>query len=329
MIDLSCLPNSIFDYTDEELEFKAFFEKNGKTHSYDIPLEKPETNTVLTESELLGNRNVIIKRHLRYNPEFWHSHQFFEMIYVIEGKCENHIFGENEILQTGDLCILSPSVYHSIWAKDAKVINILIKKSNIQDYFSDILRDKNVISDFLLNSLYMKDFASCLFFSTGDDIELKNLCLQMIKQQNHEDNFSKNILNSMLSIFLNLLLRNHSKTAHYPEVIKKQNDMVTSIVNIIYKDYKNISLTVLADKMGYSTIHCCRLIKEYTGTTFYELVQQIRFHQAEIYLKETAMTVSEISEECGYQNPEGFIRAFKRMYKHSPSEWRKTRRFSD
>ncbi|NLN04814.1 MAG: hypothetical protein GX166_08380 [Clostridiaceae bacterium] len=52
--------------------------------------------------------NIKIVRHNRYNPLFPHSHAFFEMIYVYEGRCENTIEGKLINMEQGDICIVAP-----------------------------------------------------------------------------------------------------------------------------------------------------------------------------------------------------------------------------
>ena len=78
------------------------------------------------------------------------------MIYVLEGRCTHILLNEKYELKTGDLCILSPSLSHGLEVNnDSIVINILIRRGTIEDIFFNTLRDQNIISDFMRNSIYL------------------------------------------------------------------------------------------------------------------------------------------------------------------------------
>lgn len=94
------------------------------------------------------------------------------------------------------------------------------------------------------------------------------------------------------------------------------------ILNIIINDYSDISLSKLAETLGYSTVYCSKYIRQAVGCTFSELRGKIRFQKAEDYLLNTAMNIAEISALCGYENPENFNRAFRQIYHMPPSEYR-------
>ena len=66
-----------------------------------------------------------------------------------------------------------------------------------------------------------------------------------------------------------------------------------------------------------------KFIKQTSGKTFSELLTQIRLEHAEKLLKNTALSISDISFDIGYENPETFIRNFKKMYKKTPAVYRR------
>lgn len=268
------------------------------------------------------HKNVYLSKHNRYTPPYEHDHEFFEIVYVLSGKCENNIFGSTDILEQGDLCLMSPSVKHSLWTEDGLIINILIRRSTIQNVFSSIFRGHSIISDFFTNSIYLRDFATCLMFRTAGDLSIREQILGMYGEQLHADEYSESIISSMLTIFFNKLVRGYQNTAAYPKTVRKQNESVSRILEMMTNDFANITLPDLADKLGYSVVYCSRYIKKTTGCTFSQLLKQIKLQKAEDMLQNTAMSVGEISALCGYENPENFNRAFRQVYKMAPSTFR-------
>lgn len=268
------------------------------------------------------HKNIYLQKHNRYTPSYEHDHEFFEIIYVMSGKCENHIFGSTDILKEGDLCLMSPSVKHSIWTEDGLIINILIRRSTIQNMFTTVFRGQNIISDFFANSIYLRDFATCLIFRTEGDQSVRDQILGMFGEQMDSDAYSESIISSMLVIFFNKLIRDYQNTAAYPQTVKRQNEAVSRIIGMLLDDPAHITLSGLADRLGYSAVYCSRYIRKTTGFTFSELLKKIRLQKAEELLKHTAMSISEISGICGYENPENFNRSFRQCYGIAPSRFR-------
>jgi LacI family transcriptional regulator len=54
----------------------------------------------------------------------------------------------------------------------------------------------------------------------------------------------------------------------------------------------------------------------------YEMIQQIRFQRAEMLLRESSLTIAEVSERSGFLTPEYFSATFKKRYGVSPKIYR-------
>ena len=52
-------------------------------------------------------------------------------------------------------------------------------------------------------------------------------------------------------------------------------------------------------------------------------IARIRLQQAATLLKTTQLRVEDVSEAVGYKNPETLIRAFRRAYGKTPSQYRR------
>ncbi len=132
-----------------------------------------------------SKNSVYLSKHNRYTPRFEHTHVFFEIIYVLQGQAAHYVLGEKMTLHKGDLCLVSPSIYHSIFVDDDEslVINILIRRKTIEDIFHNVLRDNSIISTFFLNSLYLKKHESYLLFHTAEDQDIEDSILEMYLEQ--------------------------------------------------------------------------------------------------------------------------------------------------
>jgi AraC-like DNA-binding protein len=115
-----------------------------------------------------------------------------------------------------------------------------------------------------------------------------------------------------------------------PEREKKQkllgliNEVLNNVSSISAPDF---SLQKLADAVGSNTKNVSQVINEYYNKNFKTLLNECRLREATRRLADQEhygnMTIQAIYEEVGYTNAVSFIRAFKRMYGITPSEYQK------
>lgn len=289
-------------------------------------LDKNSIPQTMLDDEYFDKRDqksVFLSKHNRYTPAFEHTHIFFEIIYVMTGSCTHHIFNEKQILKEGDLCLVSPSVTHSISVMDDSsiIINILMRRSTIEDIFFNILRDKSIVSAFFTNSIYLQNYRSFLLFHTYNDKEIKNYILEMYLEQMVSDNFADRIVSSLLIIFFTKLVRKHQKQIEAPKFDEKKTE---EIISYITNNFNTVTLADLANHLGYSIPYCSSLIKTEIGYTFHKLLFKVKFSKAEAMLRSSNYSIASISESLGYENPENFMRAFKKNYGITPTEFRST-----
>jgi AraC-like DNA-binding protein len=79
---------------------------------------------------------------------------------------------------------------------------------------------------------------------------------------------------------------------------------------------------VVARELGLGSKTLQRRLKA-VGTSFAELLDEVRLEWARLYLADPGIALSEISWLLGFSEPSAFSRAFKRGTGRSPSEWRR------
>jgi AraC-like DNA-binding protein len=79
----------------------------------------------------------------------------------------------------------------------------------------------------------------------------------------------------------------------------------------------------IAQKMAMSTRTLRRRLKE-QGSSYRELLDEVRFGLAREYLSTTELPMDEISRLVGYSEPGSFSHAFRRWSGESPSAWRQS-----
>ena len=85
------------------------------------------------------------------------------------------------------------------------------------------------------------------------------------------------------------------------------------------------SLIDAADNLSIP-VHTLRRCLYQAGTSYKEVVLDVRMQLARQYLEETHLTLQQIAYQLGYGQPSNFQLAFKKSFKIPPGQWRATRR---
>jgi len=99
---------------------------------------------------------------------------------------------------------------------------------------------------------------------------------------------------------------------------------VIRAMRVIEQRYAETTLHVgaVAQDLGVSTEHLCRVVKRHTGLTFVTLVRRARVRAACRLLQTTALSMKEIAARAGFSSASRFDRDFKTVCGVSPSEYR-------
>ncbi|MCG8530213.1 MAG: AraC family transcriptional regulator [Desulfovibrionales bacterium] len=85
----------------------------------------------------------------------------------------------------------------------------------------------------------------------------------------------------------------------------------------------SIPLDVLAAQSGYSTFHFHSLFTGIVGEGVKEYQRRLKLQRAAMQLLFSARPVIDVALDAGYESQEGFSRAFKKRFSHSPLQFRK------
>lgn len=91
---------------------------------------------------------------------------------------------------------------------------------------------------------------------------------------------------------------------------------------ILRRPGQQFSIDVLARDSGYDRSHWSRLFRYSVGETPGTFMRRIRLEMAAHLLTRTSTRIEEIAEQCGYQNPSAFTRAFRREVGSTPESFR-------
>ena len=88
---------------------------------------------------------------------------------------------------------------------------------------------------------------------------------------------------------------------------------------------QQISLSNIANEIGYSEAYLCTLVKSKTGRTIHNWIVERRMIQARHELLKTDKTVTKIAATVGYEDTGNFINQFRKLHNKTPKVWRNMR----
>ncbi len=104
----------------------------------------------------------------------------------------------------------------------------------------------------------------------------------------------------------------------------KENDVIYKAVNYIGDNYMHkLTLKEVADHVFMSQSYFCRMFRDTTGHTFRSYTNNIRIEQSKALLRQTNMTLLEISGNVGFEEQGYFTKVFKKAVGLSPMAYRK------
>ena len=107
------------------------------------------------------------------------------------------------------------------------------------------------------------------------------------------------------------------------ETTSKDEQFLKKIYQIIEKNISNPDFNIehFSEEIGMSRAGLYRKIKFLTNLAPNEFIKHYRLQVSLKYLRETDLSISEISYKTGFNNPAYFTNCFKKVHKISPSEY--------
>ena len=278
-----------------------------------------------SEKFLSKDKMIMVRKHTRFVDFPTHKHDYIEINYVFNGKLKQRVGGKEITLKTGELLLLNQHIEHEIEASNREdiVINFIIRPAFF-DFILSYLSSGNIVSDFLVNSLYNHtQSGQFLYFKVAEVPTIQELIGKILNEMMNPTSFSESSIKLYMGLFIIELIKNADKVEKNQEA-SLQHFLVVEILKYIEEHYKEASLSELAVQLNQPHYALSKMIKKATGHTFKDLLQERRLLKAKELLEGTSLPASIIVEEVGYENISYFYRIFKGKFGQTPKEFRES-----
>lgn len=238
-----------------------------------------------------------------------HCHSYFEIFYLLAGRCNFLLNDKVYQLEKGDLMFITPGeLHHSLYPGQdtCEMVNILFKKEFIKP---DSLPP---LPSFMgsVPALYQDEFESIIS--------------RMFSESSLTDEYSQHFLQCYLSEILLLLMRHSVMNENGPELLHAKDANILLATKYIYNNFqKPLSLEEVSSVASLSPTYFSKKFKQTTGMGFKEYLNYVRLKHARAALLTTGSTITDIALEYGFNDSNYFKDLFKKVYGKSPREFRK------
>lgn len=210
---------------------------------------------------------------------------------------------------------------------EVTIIGVLIRKGSFfREYLPTVYTD-SALFKFFLEPEAKKFSDEFIHLDFSDDFTVREILELMVfeyaksKPDSREDTQqeSQQILKSLLQSLLLQIARKYrsQKPALKPATLSAQ------ILAYIENHSDIITLQSAAKHFGYHPSYISSLLHKETGRTFSRIILEKRMERALLLMKNTDLTLEEISEMLGYSDHSNFFKAFKEYFGKTPREYLK------
>lgn len=267
--------------------------------------------------------DVFTIRHPRFTRRYAHSHNYFELDFVVKGTASFYFEEDEHVMHEGEVCIIAPGSDHDFVVDDenAIVYTVCIRKSTFESTFVSLMSHQNLLSGFFRQILKDENRTNYLMLFTGNNMECRIFLRKLLIESESPDEYSNSCSVALINLFFTNLLRNYSKTIAFYNY--EPGTDFSLVLQYIQHNYLTLTLSSLAEFFHYSEAHLSTLIKQNTGSNFTDLIRNLRMRDAGNLLLNTDLKINEIADQTGYNSADHFSRVFRKSFGMSPADYRK------
>lgn len=252
----------------------------------------------------------------------FHYHNFYEIIYVLEGEYSSMIENQTYPMKKGDFLLIDCNVmhkYHFVEKKhDSSKRIILWITQNMLDSLSEGEVD--------LGACFTRQESRAYHFPVYYEEQLRGYLLKLAMSESVDVELpgAKPVLDrgylTLFFVYLNALCGRKEYLFASQDMV--EHPMVEEVSRYIAEHIAEpILVEELAERVHMSKYHFLRKFKELTGMTVHTFITNKRLIKACEGLKD-GWSITQVYQSCGFSDYSSFLRNFKNTFGVSPGKYK-------
>ncbi len=252
-----------------------------------------------------------------------------EIGFIEKGSMRITVDGETHIARENDIFILRPGVHHILeWnGEDCNQPHVHFdfkKQPDSEKVGISFVRRDQMPSEQL--SFYREDFFRQndidipVVMHLSNPLKIKNLLFKIIDEFTYKQPASDIVMQGLLTQMIGQILRENSANAEAPLATRQINDIVTFLRKNVDS---NLCLSDISAHMNISNWSLIQSFNKYYSCSPMKYYNRLRHIRAMDLLQNSILSISEISAQMNFSEPQTFSRWFKNIDGNYPSTYRK------
>ena len=252
----------------------------------------------------------------------YHHHDFSKIVILIDGDLTYYIEGKAYILKPWDILFVNKNEIHKPVVNPNKYYERIVIWLN-PDFMAKYAQgNNNLLKCF---EVAIKNNYNLLRLNMKSIDIIKNL-IQDIQNCNNSNEFGSEILKEslfvQLMVLMNRLFLNSDKNRDIEDI--QYDKTIEGVLNYINSNLENdLSIDTIASEFFISKYYLMRKFKNQIGSSIHNYVVQKRLILARSLISD-GLSMSSVCSRCGFNDYSSFVRAFKKVYGVSPSNYNPT-----
>ena len=252
----------------------------------------------------------------------YHHHDFSKIVILIDGDLTYYIEGKAYILKPWDILFVNKNEIHKPVVNPNKYYERIVIWLN-PDFMAKYAQgNNNLLKCF---EVAIKNNYNLLRLNLKSIDIIKNL-IQDIQNCNNSNEFGSEILKEslfvQLMVLMNRLFLNSDKNRDIEDI--QYDKTIEGVLNYINSNLENdLSIDTIASEFFISKYYLMRKFKNQIGSSIHNYVVQKRLILARSLISD-GLSMSSVCSRCGFNDYSSFVRAFKKVYGVSPSNYNPT-----
>ena len=238
-----------------------------------------------------------------------HLHRELELICMMEGETTVYVDSARHTLRAGDVFLSFPNQIHSYESHGHERFYIFIVKPDLMPDLMETFTS-GIPTSPIVHGAANRVHIRRLFDSLADS------CAEDSANRSYTDTLRRGYLLALFSELLSMM--------SITQLSVSDSGALRSIVAFCDKNYsENLSLSLLEEKLHLNKYYISHLFSGKLGLRFNDYINSLRISEACKLLTNSSMSITDISEQVGFNTLRTFNRAFAKQTGLSPTEYRR------
>lgn len=261
-----------------------------------------------------------------------HKHNFFELVYIVEGTGVQCINKNKFNYRAEHLFLLMPDDCHSFEVQSVtkfffiRFNDIYLKAQKAQNSYNGLGDWIRKLEFIFQNNNHLP---GCILKNKNDKPLVKALVEALVREHINQQVYHRELVQQVVNTIITVVARNISFMV--PEKVKANTqdsaalDILHYIHHHIYQP-ENLRAEHLSSQFSISPNYLSEYFKKHTGESLQQYITNYKLKLVETRLLHSDMRINEIAGELGFTDESHLNRIFKKYNGASPSEFREKRR---